>query len=104
MRKNMEIVNRPINSLKHYDKNARVHDDDQIAQLVKSIKKFGFTDPVEVSPDLVIISGHARVRAAQLAGLNHIPTIVHSHLTKTATKAYTLAANRIAQSASWSHD
>jgi len=100
----MEIVFHNVSDLKEYENNARLHDDEQITQLMNSIRKFGFTDPIEIGPDLVVISGHARLKAARQLGIQVVPTIPHKHLDDKSRKAYILAANRIAQNATWSHE
>lgn len=97
----MEIVLRKVEDLKGYDKNARTHSDEQLGNLCDSISVYGFLDPIEVTKDLIVISGHARLAAAIKLGLTQVPTICHSHLDKKLTKGYTLAANRIQLSAGW---
>lgn len=96
----MQIIQKPISELRDYDKNARTHSEAQIEEMVKSIQKFGFLDPIEIGTDNVIISGHCRVEAARRVGMTEVPTICHS-LSKTLRKGYVLAANRIAQNAGW---
>jgi DNA modification methylase len=100
----MEIVLRNIAEIKNYENNARLHPDDQIAEIMASIKNFGFNDPIEIDKDDIIISGHGRLAAALKLGLKEIPTIKHEHLTDTQRKAYILAANRIAMNSSWNND
>lgn len=97
----MQIVLKPISEIKNYAKNARTHSEQQVTELAESIKSFGFLDPIEISADNIIISGHARLAAAIQLGLTHVPTITHAHLEENARKAYILATNRIAQSAGW---
>jgi DNA modification methylase len=97
----MNIIEKNIGELINYDKNARVHSSKQIDEIAQSILNFGFNDPIEIDPNNVIISGHARVAAAIKLGLNTVPVIVHEHMDETHKKAYILAANRIAMSSSW---
>lgn len=42
----MEIVYKKINELKPYKNNAKKHPQNQIDKIKKSIKKFGFNDPI----------------------------------------------------------
>ena len=100
----MNVVLKKIEDLKGYDKNARMHSKAQIKEIANSIKNFGFNDPIEITPDNVILSGHGRLEAALLLKLKEVPTITHSHLTETQRKAYILAANRIALSSTWNVD
>ncbi len=97
----MEIIEKPIDSLKVYTNNARTHSEQQIAEIMNSVQNFGFLDPIEIGEDNIVISGHARLAAARKLGLTHVPTITHRHLDPNARKAYILAANRLAMSAGW---
>ena len=58
----------------------KVLDDELMAQTVESIKHIGVVSPLIVRPDpeggYEIISGHRRLHAAQLAGLETVPVIV----------------------------
>ena len=44
-----------------YTRNARTHSEDQIAQIAASIAEFGFTNPILIGGDGVIIAGHGRL-------------------------------------------
>jgi ParB-like chromosome segregation protein Spo0J len=100
----MEIIKKPIDSLIPYAKNARVHDEAQIAQITGSIKEFGFNNPVLIDKDNGIIAGHGRVMAARKLGLTEVPTILLDHLNETQRKAYILADNRIAINSTWDNE
>jgi DNA modification methylase len=100
----MEIIKKPIDSLIPYAKNARVHDEAQIAQIAGSIKEFGFNNPVLIDKDNGIIAGHGRVMAARKLGLIEVPTILLDHLNETQRKAYILADNRIAINSTWDNE
>lgn len=100
----LKIVYRDPKELVPYVDNARTHSNEQIRQIAASIKEFGFNDPVELDGDKGIISGHGRVQAALLLGLDRIPTVDLHGLTEPQKKAYILATNRIALSAGWDDD
>ena len=87
--------------LKTSPRNTRVHPKKQIIQIVNSIKAFGYTNPPLVDERNKIIGGHARVEAAQRAGLKKIPAIVLSGLSEVKKRALALADNRIAENAGW---
>ena len=59
----------------------KVLDDELMAQTVESIKQIGVVSPLIVRPDpeggYEILSGHRRLHAAQLAGLETVPVIVN---------------------------
>lgn len=90
-----------ISALRPYPKNAWTHSPKQIRQIAKSIKSFGFTNPVLIDKDNCILAGHGRVEAAKLAGLTEVPAVVISHLTPAQKKAYILADNRLAELSGW---
>lgn len=58
----------------------KVLDDELMEQTVESIKRIGVVSPLIVRPDpeggFEILSGHRRLHAAQLAGLETVPVIV----------------------------
>ena len=58
----------------------KVLDDELMAQTAESIKQIGVVSPLIVRPDpeggYEILSGHRRLHAAQLAGLETVPVIV----------------------------
>jgi len=58
----------PIEELKPYDRNARTHDDKQLAVIAASITTFGFTNPVLVDKNNIIVAGHGRIEAAKRLG------------------------------------
>ena len=61
----------------------KVLDDESMMELVESIKEYGFLNRIIVRPledkqyEYEIISGHRRVRAAELLEIKEIPAVVH---------------------------
>lgn len=94
----------PIDRLVPYDRNARTHSQEQIAQIAASIQEFGFTNPILVASDDGIIAGHGRLAAAKDLGLNEVPVVVLDHLTPTQRRAYVLADNKLALNAGWDEE
>lgn len=90
-----------VSKLIPYASNSRTHSDAQVAQIAGSIKEFGFTNPVLIDGDNGIIAGHGRVLAARLLGMETVPTIELTGLTKTQIKAYIIADNKLALNAGW---
>lgn len=84
-----------------YSNNSRTHSEDQIQQIVSSIMEFGFTNPVLIDEEGMIIAGHGRVMAAEKLGAEEIPTIVLSGLTEAQKKAYVIADNQLPLNADW---
>lgn len=52
-----------IDKIKPYDKNARLHTQEQIEQVKKSICEFGFTNPLLIDENNNLIAGHCRLEA-----------------------------------------
>ncbi len=94
----------PTEKLIPYARNSRTHNDEQIAQIVASIKEFGFTNPILIGDDDVIIAGHGRLMAAQRLGMTEVPVIRLPHLTETQRRALVIADNKIALNAGWDEE
>lgn len=90
-----------INTIRPYKSNPRVHSDDQIARLVGSIQEFGWTRPIICDETLTILAGHGCYEAAKAMGLDRVPVIIKSGLTKNQKKAYILADNKLAEHSRW---
>ena len=94
----------PVERLVPYSRNARTHSAEQVSRIAASIVEFGFTNPLLVGEDGVIIAGHGRFAAACKLELTHVPVVVLDHLTPTQRKAYILADNRLALDAGWDQE
>lgn len=84
-----------------YARNSRTHSDEQVQQIMGSIKEFGFTNPILVDADGLIIAGHGRTMAAQRMGIKEVPCLRLGHLTDAQKKAYVIADNKLALNAGW---
>lgn len=91
----------PTARLVPYARNARTHDDAQVAKIAASIREFGFTNPILVDSRDGIVAGHGRLAAALLLELAEVPVVVLDHLTEAQRRAYVLADNRLALDAGW---
>jgi len=91
----------PIDQLVPYPKNARTHSEEQINQIAASIQAFGWTNPILVGPDNVVIAGHARLAAAKKLRLTEVPVIVLGHLSDAQRRALVIADNQFALGAGW---
>ena len=99
-----KIVFRHTETLKPYENNPRQHSEAQLDRLVRSIKEFGFTNPILVDNDCNVIAGHGRLLAAELMGLHRVPTITLGHLTADQRRAYVIADNQLALNSTWDDD
>ena len=102
MASNIELW--PLSRLKPYEKNARTHSSEQVAQIANSITEFGFTNPILVDSKDGIIAGHGRMTAAQELNLSKVPVVVLDHLSDRQRRAYVLADNQLALNAGWDLD
>ena len=91
----------PVERLVPYERNARTHSAEQVAQIAASIREFGFTNPILVDGKDGIIAGHGRLMAAKDLGLSEVPVVVLDHLTEAQKRAYVLADNKLALNAGW---
>ena len=87
--------------LRPFGKNSRTHSSEQVKHIARSIQKFGFTNPVLTDGSYGIIAGHGRVLAAIELGMETVPTIALSHLSKKQIRAYVIADNKLALNAGW---
>jgi len=92
---------RPIESLIANPRNARTHDDKQIAQIAASIHQFGYVNPILTDEERVVIAGHGRLAAAALLGMKEVPTIMLSGLSRNEKRALAIADNRLPEKAGW---
>lgn len=99
----MQIIEKPIDSLREYENNPR-NNDSAVDAVAASIKEFGFKVPVVVDRNGVIIAGHTRVKAAHKLGLSAVPCIVADDLTDEQIRAFRLADNKTAELAYWDFD
>ena len=97
----LAVTYRATGSLKPDPCNARTHSKRQLQQIVASIRQFGFTNPVLIDPEGVLIAGHGRLLAAKSIGMAEVPTIELVGLNDAQKTALRLADNKIALGAGW---
>ena len=100
----LKIEMMPLDRLAPYARNARTHPEWQVAQIAASIVEFGFSNPLLIGSDGVIIAGHGRLQAAQRLGLSEVPVIVLAHLSPAQRRALVIADNKIAENAGWDEE
>ena len=94
----------PIHQLRPWPRNARTHSRKQIRQIVESIRRFGFTNPVLIDGENRILAGHGRVEAARELGMTSVPCLLVDHMSAAEKRAYVLADNKLALNAGWDEE
>jgi DNA modification methylase len=89
-------------ALRPYVNNARHHPESQLRLLERSIREYGFVNPLLIDETGMVLCGHGRLEAAIRLGMAEVPTITLSHLNEKQRKAYILADNALAAKAGWS--
>lgn len=93
-----------VGDLVPYAKNSRTHTEAQVRQIANSFKKFGMINPVVIDGENGIMAGHGRVLAAELLGMDEIPTVEADWLSEEEKRAYVIADNKLSLNAGWDYD
>ena len=99
-----EFEVKKLSDLSEYATNSRTHSKEQLNQIARSIKKFGFTNPILVDEKNTIIAGHGRMYAARQLGIKQVPCIVVTGLEESDKAALVMADNKLAENANWDND
>ncbi len=94
----------PIQQLKQNPANARIHRQEQVRQIARSIKDLGFNVPVLVDQTNQLIAGHGRVEAARFLKMTEVPAVRLEHLTKAQQTAFAIADNKLTENAQWNKE
>ena len=94
----------PIERLTANPRNARIHNPEQIEQIRASLREFGWTMPVLVRENGMLIAGHGRLTAAKLEGITEVPTIVARGWSEAQCQAYAIADNKLTESSRWDEE
>lgn len=91
----LKIEYMSTDELKPYERNAKIHTDEQIEQIKKSIQEFGMNDPIAIWKNNEIIEGHGRLIACSELGIDQVPVIRLDELTNEQRRAYMLVHNQL---------
>ncbi len=92
-----EIHQWPIEKVKPYKKNAKLHPSDQVESLARMIKRHGFDVPIVVDAKGVVIKGHGRLLAAKTLGMATVPVIVRADLSEALMTEARIGDNRVGE-------
>jgi hypothetical protein len=97
----MKIELFKTNEVIPYAHNPRDHSQDQVKKIALSIESFGFSQPIVIDEDNVILVGHGRHKAAQLLNLESVPCVIVKGLEEWQKKAYRILDNKIQNESNW---
>lgn len=100
----MKLETIKIKDLKPYDNNAKEHSSDHITQIVRSIREFGFNDPIAVDENNMIIEGHGRLEALKILEYEEVPVIRLEGLEEAQKRAYIIAHNKLTMNSGFNLD
>ena len=99
-----QVEMRVLADLKPYPGNARTHSARQVKQIARSMRQWGFTIPILIDEDDMILAGHGRKLAAERLKLEEAPCLVARGWSDAQKKAYVIADNKLAENARWDDD
>lgn len=100
----MNITQLAVSSIVPYEFNNRVHSEEQIDRISRSIKEFGFNQPIVIDESNVVLVGHGRLFAALKLGLDKVPVLKKTGLSEVQKKAYRILDNKLQNDSTWSFD
>ena len=99
----MKIEHMQIKNIKPYKRNAKKHDETQIANVMESIRQFGIAQPLVVDKDNVLIIGHCRLIACKRLKMKEVPVVRMDDLTPEQVDKLRLLDNKLNES-EWDFD
>lgn len=95
MKNELKIEKVPITDLIPYENNAKEHTPEHITQIIRSIREFGFNDPIAIDETNTIIEGHGRYEALKELNYKEVPCIRLTGLSEAQIRAYNIAHNKL---------
>lgn len=96
----MKTTETPLELIFPYHRNNKVHSSTQVDRIARSIKEYGFNQPIVCDKDGVIIVGHARLEAAKQLGLKTVPVLTAT-LSARQTREYRILDNKLSDQAEY---
>ena len=96
----MKIQMMNIDDIHPYTKNPRKNQK-AVAPVKKSLKEYGFQQPIVVDKDMIVVVGHTRLLAAKELKIKEVPVHIADNLTEDQCRAYRIADNKTNEFASW---
>ena len=94
-----------VSDLTPYEKNTRKHQKKDVANIVRSIEKYGMNDAIGIwGKKNIIVEGHGRWLACMKLGIDRVPVVRLDHLTDEQRREYAIAHNATAELSEWDLD
>lgn len=94
-----------VSDLTPYEKNTRKHQKKDVANIVRSIEKYGMNDAIGIwGKKNIIVEGHGRWLACMQLGIDRVPVVRLDHLTDEQRREYAIAHNATAELSEWDLD
>lgn len=90
----MKVVKKRLDDLKHPEKNVRIHSEQQIRELKRSLEKFGQTRALVVDENNVILIGNGLYEAMVSLGYQEASVYVKTELSENDKKKLMIADNK----------
>lgn len=100
----MEYTRVETASIKPYEINNKIHTPAEVEKLARSLDEFGWTQPICIDENNVILAGHRRFLAAQLRGHTEVPVVIVAGLSEEKKRAYRLVDNKLSADAHWDYE
>jgi DNA modification methylase len=94
----------PIDRPKPNPDNARVHNNDQVLQIAKSVEAHELNRSILVDETDMILAGHGLLLALRHLDYQEVPVQVLRHLTTAQKRTFLIADNQIALNSTWDED
>ena len=98
---NLEYSRRKLADLKEYEGNARTHNKEQIMQIANSMMENGWTAPMLIDENDMILAGHGRKAAGEMLGVEEVPVMIIRGLNPAQKARLCISENQIALNAGW---
>ena len=90
----MKVIKKRLDDLKHPEKNVRIHSEQQIRELKRSLEKFGQTRALVVDENNVILIGNGLFEALVSLGYQEASVYVKTELSENDKKKLMIADNK----------
>ena len=91
----------PIGALKGFNRNARTHPASQIQVLANIVREHGWTTPLLIDDDDVIVAGHGRLEVAQKLKMTEVPCVRLANLTPEQIRMIRVSDNQTGLLSGW---